>query len=195
MTSTMIEIAKEKDNGVFAKLGMQYALAKWFTVDINAPCVIEIIDTYLECIDNIDFKSWLYGLYHDGMPMILTRERLEKNYPDLMQVSEDLETISDLFMYLYDREFYVDNISDCIYSTNFKHFERFRLNYVGICMEYERLCTIYEFTELKWKDIDSIVAIMNEYGYDIEKDYDYRTDDIYETADNIIERLQQIFYL
>lgn len=195
MTPTMIEIAKEKDDGTFAKLGMKKYTANWFNVDINAPCVTEIIDTYLECIDNIDYDKYVYGLYSGGRPIILTREVLQKEYKDLLNVSDDLEIIIDLFMYLYEKEFYADLISDCIYCTDFKDFERKPLNYVGICMEYERLCTIYELTELTWKDIDSMVQIMNEYGYDIEKDYDYRTDDIYETADNIIERLQQIFYL
>lgn len=195
MTSTMIEIAKEKDNGVFAKLGMRTYVAQYFNVPITAPCVLEIVDTYLECIDNIDFDKYVYGLYSRGRPIILTRDTLQSLYSDLLNVSDDLETIVDLFMYLYDKEFWIDYQSDCIYSTNFKDFDRCKLNYVGICMEYERLCTIYEFTELTWKDIDSMVQIMNEYGYDIEKDYDYRTDDIYKTADNIIERLQQIFYL
>ena len=195
MTPTMIEIAKEKDDGTFAKLGMKKYTANWFNVDINAPCVTEIIDTYLECIDNIDYDKYVYGLYSGGRPIILTREVLQKEYKDLLDVSDDLETIIDLFMYLYEKEFYADLISDCIYCTNFKDFERKPLNYVGIAMEFERLCVLHEKEMLSWSDIDSLVECLFEYGYDIEKDYEYRTNDVYETAYIIEERLNQIFAL
>ena len=44
-------------------------------------------------------------------------------------------------------------------------------------------------------DIDSLIDCLIEYGYDIEKDYDIRTNDVYETASNIEERLQEVFLL
>lgn len=196
MTQTMIEIAKEKDNGTFAKTGMRWAVSQYFNIDMNAPCVTEIVDTYLECIDNISFDKYLYGLHSGGRPVILTRKTLQKNYRDLLQVSDDLDTIVDLFMYLYDEEFYIDVISDCIFSTNLKELiGRQKLNFTGIAMEYERLCLLHEKELLTWEDIDSIVVILKAYGYDIDKDYKYRTADIYETASNIEERLNQIFGL
>ena len=41
-----------------------------------------------------------------------------------------------------------------------------------------------------------MVNVLKDYGYDIEADYKYRVkDDIYETAQNIEERLSQIFGL
>ena len=195
MTPTMIEVAKAKDNGVFAKLGMRTYIAQYFNVPITAPCVLEIVDTYLECIDNIGFDRYIYGLYSGGRPVILTREELQKEYKDLLDVSDDLETVIDLFMYLYDKEFYADLKSDCIYCTNFKDFKRKPLNYVGIAMEFERLCVLHEKEMLTWYDIDSLIECLIEYGYDIEKDYDIRTNDVYETASNIEERLQEVFLL
>ena len=62
-------------------------------------------------------------------------------------------------------------------------------------MEFERLCTKHNLELLTWHDIDVMVEILSEYGYDIEKDYKYRTNDVFETASNIEERLETIFPL
>ena len=105
------------------------------------------------------------------------------------------EYITDLFMYLYDEEFYIDTITDCIYSTNFKDTDRIKLNFTGIAMEYERLCVLCENKILSSDKLDTIIECITLYGYDIERDYKYQSDDIYETASNIIERLNQVFGL
>ena len=47
---------------------------------------------------------------------------------------------------------------------------------------------------LAWGYIDDVVENLNEYGYDIGRDYKYKTKDLYETAENIEERLQQVFF-
>lgn len=198
MPTTMIEIAKQKDDGSFAKMGMRQYCADWFNVPYMSKCTEYIVDTYLECIDEDDFDTWIKGLSaKHNRPFIIKREELEHSYKDLLQVSDDLNIIVDLFMYLYDKEFFVDELTDCIYSTDYRHdYNRKRLNFIGIAMEYERLCTLHQHTILDWKDIDTMVNVLNDYGYDIEADYKYRVkDDIYETAQNIEERLSQIFGL
>lgn len=42
---------------------------------------------------------------------------------------------------------------------------------------------------LDWKDIDESVGLLKKYGYDISKDGSYRIDDLYESSNNIVERL------
>ena len=195
MKNKMFDIAKQKDDGKFAKMGMRDFIATWFNMDYYSPCLLEIVDTYLECIDNISFDDYIYGLYAGGKPLILTRQILETKYKDLLYVSDDLEIIADLFMYLYDKEFYIDKQSDCLWSTNYHDFNRKKLNFIGIAMEYERLCTLHSNEILSWSDIDTLIECLIEYGYDIEKDYEIRTNDIYETASNIEERLEEVFYL
>ncbi|WP_461463656.1 hypothetical protein [Methanobrevibacter sp.] len=195
MSATMVEIAKEKDNGTMAKTGMRWVVAQWFNIDMNAVVVTEIVDTYLECINNISIGKWLYGLYSHGRPMIFTCDDLKSSFSDLLMVSDDLDMIADLFMYLYEQEFYVCHDSKCIFSTNFKDFKRKPLDFIGIVKEYERLCTLHSVEMLTWNDIDSLVECLNKYGYDIEKNYKIRTDDVYETAIRIEERLQQVFLL
>ena len=93
MSKTMIEIAKAKDDGSFAKMGMRDYIATWFNIDYNSPCLLEIVDTYLECIDNISFDKYVYGLYLGGRPFIITRQDLETSYKDLLHVSDDLEVV------------------------------------------------------------------------------------------------------
>ena len=113
-------------------------------------------------------------------------------------MSDDLETIADLFIYLYDEEVYVDKTSDCIYSTNFKDCggNRTELNFMGISMMFERLYLLYEIQILNWEDIDYIVESLFRYGYDIKADYEeYDTENVYETGGNIQKRLSKIFGL
>lgn len=195
MTDKMFDIAKKKDDGRFAKLGMRDYCSTWFGIkNVNAKSVNYIVDTYLECIDDIEFDTWIMGTHKDSRPIILTRTDLECHFADLLSYSNELEAIINLFMYLYDQEFWIDEANDCIYCTEYTLKARHRLSYVGIAMEYEKLCTMHENELLTWEYIDSVVEILNEYGYDIKKDYKFKTFDLYETASNIEERLQEIFF-
>ena len=190
----MIEIAKTKDNGTMAKIGMKFYCSKFFGINnIYAESVNYIVDTYLECIDNISFIDWINGRY-ERRPVILKEKDLKFLFKDLMDCSQNLEMITDLFMYLYNQEFWVDYNNECIYCTEYTLKDnRTKLNFTGIAMEFERLCVLHEKELLEWSDIDSMVYCLSAYGYDIAKDYDYRTNDLYETAENIEERLNQIF--
>ena len=46
MSKTMIEIAKQKDDGSFAKMGMIKYCADWFNVPYMSKCTEYIVDTY-----------------------------------------------------------------------------------------------------------------------------------------------------
>lgn len=59
MSKTMIKIAKQKDDGSFAKMGMMQYCADWFNVPCMSKCTEYIVDTYLECIDEDSFDTWL----------------------------------------------------------------------------------------------------------------------------------------
>lgn len=188
----MFEIAKAKDDGKFAKLGMKEYCATLFDVDSNSEAVLYIVDTYLECIDSIDFNEWLAGNY-PSRPMIYKRSDLETHYSDLIYISDDLRTITDLFMYFYNLEFYVDEIDDCIYSTDYTDISsRTRINSLGMRLEVERLITLHTKEILTENDVESCIEIINQYGYDIEKDYKIRDSDLYVTASNIEERMNQV---
>ena len=193
------EVANKKDDGTFAIYGMKKYLSECSNIYpyMNAECINYIIKTFLECIDSVDFHTWLKKGNDDGRPIIITKEMLQKDFKDLLVVSEDLETISDLFMYLYDVDMWIDKGMNCLYTTmfNIDYNNRKKLNYIGIAMEYERLSTLRNKEIVDWKDIDSFVECINSYGYDIDNDYKYRTDDVDETADNIIERMQEVFLL
>lgn len=191
------EVAKEKDDGTFAIYGMKRYLSECSNIYpyVNAECINYIIETFLECIDDIDFLTWLKKGNGNGRPIIITREMLQKDFKDLLEVSEDLESICDLFMYLYDIEMWLDEEIDCLYTTmfNINYTNRTKLNFIGIAMEYERLATVREHQVVNWDDIDSFVECVAEYGYDMDNDYKYRAKDVDETADNILERIGQIF--
>ena len=187
--------AKEKDKeGTYARIGMEAMCSLWFNIEeTNSVCVKAIIDDYLETV-NEDLFIWLRQGNGIRAPVIFKRDYLESSCSDLLKVSDDLQVIADLFLHLYGIEFFVDYDCDCIYSTEFKHFNRRKLNYVGIMMEVERLITLQERKVLTWEDIDESVELLKKYGYDINQDDSYRTDGLYETASNIEERLDQIFH-
>lgn len=195
MTEQMISIAKEKDvDGAYAKMGMRWLIAHHFKIDFNSEAVIYILETFLECISSQDLLRWLRTPNKES-PMVLTRETLEKDYSDLLEPSTDLESVQDLFCYLYDQEFWIDEEEDCLYSTTYRYDneDRVKLNYIGIAMEYERLCTLYEHNIVTWKDVNSMLEVVKHYGLDVEAGYDVRTDDVDKTAINIIDRVNYIF--
>ena len=191
------KMAKEKDNGKYAVLGMMSQCASYFNVDIHSECVKYIVETYLECIDTFDFFEWIRGANPQEQVIVMDKEFLKENFNDLLSYSEDLEVLSDLFMYLYHQEVWIDRTEQVLYSTvfNMSFKNRNKFNFVGIAMEYERLATLTEKEIVNWDDINDFVESVFFYGYDIEEDYEYRTNDIDETAHNIIERMQEIFAL
>lgn len=186
--------AKQKDKeGKYARIGMEAMCSLWFNIEeTHSISVKAIIDNYLETV-NVDLFFWLRNGNGQRAPVIFKRDYLENNYNDLLYVSDNLQTIADLFLHLYGIKFFVDYECDCIYSTEFRDFNRRKLNYIGIMMELERLTTLHERNVLAWEDIDESVELLNKYGYDINQDNNYRTDDLYETAANIEERLNLIF--
>lgn len=191
MRDKMFKIAKEKDDGRFAKLGMKEYCASFFDVDVTSEAVLYIVDTYLECINDIDFDEWIAGNY-TSRPMIYTKNDLKNLYSDLTYISKDLKEITNLFMYFYNQDFYVDELNDYIYTTTFNLKNRQRIDSLGIRLEIERLITLHEKEILTEKDVESCIEVLNQYGYDIEKDYDIRNPDIYIMASNIEERMNQV---
>ena len=190
-------LAKEKDNGTYALSGMMHQCASYFNVDEHSECVKYIVETYLECISNCTFLEWIRGFNPSEKVIVMDKEFLQENFSDLWSYSNDLEVIQDLFMYLYNQEMWIDKKANVLFSTTFNLSlqDRVELNYIGIAMEYERLCVLREKEIIGWNDIDTFIECVDYYGYDMTKDYEYRTDDVDETADNVIERIQQIFPL
>lgn len=193
----MKEIAKQKDDGKYAKLGMMYDCASYFNVEITSECVLYIVETFLECIDTFNFFDWIRGADPYEKVIVMDKNFLKENFSDLLSFSEDLDTLSDLFMYLYNQDVWVDHYEKVLYSTVFDLSlkNRTRFNYVGIVAELERLCTLNEKKIIKWEDIDRFVENTKKYGYDIESDYDYKGDDVQSTVDIITDRMEQVFGL
>ena len=200
------ELANQKDDGSFAMYGMKHYLSKCSNIYpfLNAECINYIVETFLECIDSVDFHTWLKKGNDDGRPIIITREMLQKDFKDLLMVSEDLEVISDLFMYLYNVDMWVDKETDCLYTTMFSinYHNRKKLDFINIIKEYERLSTLQECNVLKWSEIYDEIEYFKLNRYDIISDYKciYEDSDdeeynINKTVDIIRERLQQVFLL
>ena len=191
------KIAHEKDDGKLVIYGMQKYLSECSGIPYFSESITYIIETFLECIDSVDFHTWLKKGNNDGRPIIITQEMLQNDFKDLLMVSEDLDIIRDLFMYLYDIEMWIDRDLNCLYTTMFhiNYHNRKKLNFIGIAMEFERLSVLKEQNIITWSDINSFIECITQYGYDMERDYKYRTNDIDETADIIIERMKRIFLL
>lgn len=194
------KVAKEKDDGTFAIYGMKKYLSECSNIYpyMNAECINYIVETFLECIDSVDFLTWLKKGNDDGRPIIITREMLQKDFKDLLVVSEDLETIRDLFMYLYDTEMWIDKGVDCLYTTmwNIKYNNRKKLDVITIAREYERLRTLQEYNELKWTEVYDAIEYIKKNGYDIVSDYKcINEDNIDETVETIGERLQEVLLI
>lgn len=200
------QVAHQKDDGNLAIYGMKRYLSECSNIYpfMNTQSINYIVETFLECIDNVDFHTWLKQGNDNGRPIIITREMLQKDFKDLLMVSEDLEVISDLFMYLYNVDMWVDKEIDCLYTTmfNINYHNRPKLDFIGIVQQYERISVLLEYNQAKWSDIYDATECIKGCGYNITSDYDCISTDsdkeeenINETINIIRERLQQVFLL
>ena len=184
----MFEIAKEKDNGFFAKIGMQKTLADIWGVDTNSDCVEYTVDTFLECVDSMDFMSYIKTV------QVYRKE----DFIDLAEFGS-LDNIADALMYIYDIEVFYDITNDLLYTTEKGYTDKMnnrkKLNYIGIIIETEKLAVLYENNIITQKDIDIYIEILDSYGFDIEETYDCRELTVRDTADTILDRMNQIFAL
>lgn len=55
----MEKLAKRKDDGTYALLGMMYQCASYFDMDITSECVAHIVHTYLQSINYCTFFEWI----------------------------------------------------------------------------------------------------------------------------------------
>lgn len=192
----MKKIAKRKDDGTYSFIGMMYNCASYFNINIHSECVQYIVNTFLENNYPCTFEEWIRGLCPSNKVFVIDKELLKEFYSDLLSYSDDLKTLQDLFMYLYDQEMRIDKKEKVLYTTTFNMSlkKRTKLNYIGIAREYERLCTLQHINHINWIDIDNCVECIASYGYNIDENYKYRANDINETANNIKGRLEQIFH-
>mgnify|MGYP003539406979 FL=1 len=184
----MFEIAKEKDNGFFAKIGMQKTLADIWGVDTNSECVEYTVDTFLECVDSMDFMSYIKTV------QVYRKE----DFIDLAEFGS-LDNITDALMNIYGIEVFYDITSNLVYTTEKEYTDKMnnrkKLNYIGILIETEKLAVLYENNIVTQKDIDIYLEILDNYGFDIEETYDCRELTVRDTADTILDRMNQIFEL
>lgn len=55
----MKELAKERDDGTYALLGMMHQCSSYLNINIHSKCVLYLIDTYLHNIGYCTFFEWL----------------------------------------------------------------------------------------------------------------------------------------
>lgn len=185
----MNKIAKEKDaDGFYAKIGMRTILANLWGVETYSECVKYTVDTYLECVDTMSFGEYT--------KTIATYER--EDVADLSNFGS-LNNIVDALMYLYGIEIFVDTENNLLYTTEKEYTDKMnnrrKLNYIGIVMELERFCILCEEERVTENDIEVLIEILSEYGFDIEDTYDCKGKTVQDTAITIIDRMNQIFSL
>lgn len=151
-----------------------------------------IVDTYNECIDNMSFENYI-----KDKVMVLNKEDLEKDFDDLLMTTPiyNLAFVAELMAMLNIGEFYEMN-NECIFTTLLnkgdkeKIRNRKKINYIGICMEYERLATLVEHEIDTHKDVVDCVAILDEYGFQV-----FNGEWKGCTADDVLDRVNQVFGL
>lgn len=171
------------------KLGKMSYLENVFNTDDRYACKY-IVETYDECIDDKDFKTFV----QDSVE-IISIEQLKKEYSDILLASRIMENVCELFSILGYGEFWVG--SNGIFSTlaNKNAIKnRTKLDYIAICMEYERLATLLEFNIANYHDAESTIVCLKEYGLDIDNENIYGNNDA-DTCANVLDRLGQIFGL
>ncbi len=173
----------------FIKRGMQQYVEQHWSIMKDGAYFTEaseyIVDTYFECIDSVDFETWVTKGNEDGRPCIVdeyTFERFFKNVFDIPSLSKTkkVHLISELY---YDGNLwweYYECSTNYFYTTMFKD-EMLdgvkNFNYIGCLMEAERLLTLIDiFEEITDKDLYSSIEVINQYLNDYFEPSDYSSD-------------------
>lgn len=180
--------AKNKDKtGKYAYLGMKEATSSILNLDVLSEATKYIVDTYLECIDNLEFEDYLMNCE------VYNSHNLED-----LKFFGNLENIASAISKIYGAEAFVDAESGILYTTTKEATKilenRRKINYIGIVQEAERLATLYEHGIDTMKDAEVSLEIFAEYGFDIKEIYNI--DNITEnTVVNILDILNDVFSL
>ena len=174
------------EKNIFLKHGMIKYTQKH--TDATYDVAEYIVNTFNECIDDMSFREFI-----KDKVLVLNRDVLQKDFDDLMMTTStnDLSFVAELMAMLDIGEFY-EWKNECIFTTLLKKGDkekiknRQKINYIGICMEYERLATLIEFEIVQNKDVENCKEIILQYGVDIQKCIN---------AHDIIDRLNQLFGL
>ena len=172
------------EQNLFRRLGMIKYTQKH--TDATYDVAEYIVDTYDECIDDMNFTDFIRNKV-----LVLNRDVLQKDFDDLMMTTStnDLSFVAELMAMLDIGEFY-EWENECIFTTLLEKGDkekiknRQKINYIGICMEYERLATLVEFEIVQDKDVESCKDIILQYGVNIQN---------CNNASEVLDRLGQIF--
>lgn len=150
-----------------------------------------IVETYDECIDNKTFEDFI-----KEDCIIITEKELRNldEFGDIGIMSKNLENLCEIMACFDFGDFYVGK--NCIFSTeaNKEKIKNRKVDFIGICMEYERLATLVDRRIAYHENIEDIFTCLSASGLDIKCDNIYGINNA-ETSANILERLNQILGL
>lgn len=162
----------EKD---FIKKGMQQYVESYWSIYKDTAHLTEaskyIVDTYFECIDSVDFETWVTKGNEDGKPYIADEYNFERFFKKIFNIplskTKKVHLINELYFNGNLSWEYMDLGTNYFYTTQFK--DEFldnvdNFNYQGCLMEAERLLTLIEiFEEITDKDLYSSIEVINQY--------------------------------
>lgn len=177
---TAIALAKEKDtNGDLALKGMDLFVAQYFNLNYteSAGCeesITYIVDTFLECIDSVDFFTWITQGNSDGKPMVMSSSDFKTMFQEIADMNFTLQGIVDDVSVMYNQEWYVFGYEsyDLFVATTTYQDDYQKIN----LMEIERAMAVFD-TLMSTKAIngerrDIIIKRINEASNNLLKKYD-----------------------
>ena len=133
---------KKKDNDTYVKLGMMYQCASYFNIDIDSECVLNIVNTYLQHINDCTFLEWIRGCHPSEKVVVMNKAYLKEFFNDLLTFSDDLNVLSNLFMNLYGQAITVDEREKVLYTTTFNLSLKKRKSLKEIM--FDDICNLYK---------------------------------------------------
>lgn len=173
------KLAKEKDtNGDLALKGMDLFVAQYFNLGgiESAGCeesITYIVNTFLECIDSVDFFTWITKGNDDGKPMIMSSRDFEAMFQEIANMNFTLQGMVDDVSVMYNQEWWIFGYEsyDLFVATT-----TYQDDYQKIdLMEVERAMAIFD-TLISTKSIngeirDIIIKRINKASNNLLKEY------------------------
>ena len=173
------KLAKEKDtNGDLALKGMDLFVAQYFNLGgiESAGCeesITYIVNTFLECIDSVDFFTWITKGNDDGKPIIMSSRDFEAMFQEIADMNFTLQGMVDDVSVMYNQEWWIFGYEsyDLFVATT-----TYQDDYQKIdLMEVERAMAIFD-TLISTKSIngeirDVIIERINKASNNLLKEY------------------------
>lgn len=126
------KMALAKDDGLMTLVGMDLFIANYngFKLDCCSndglvDAVQYLTNTFLECIDSMDFQEWVEKGNDDGRPVIMSDWKFKSFFKEISDINASINGMCDDIAIIYEQDWWIfgDYVATTFYKDDFKRLD------------------------------------------------------------------------